>query len=287
MRKLPAALVGLGVLSALLLWSVTRKASAAPQAEPPGPTPKPEPLSTVPEPTAPAASAVSPPYDLASLQQSGAPVTQDAIIQAARDGRLEYHWEDLPGYDGVQVFGDAARIDGVRVPVSARTTAAIAAILSDVLGAVVSPTTPLIEDILYNTADVRIRPVPQQVDSPQAVQLFSRNIDNQISQLTSGRPGWEIVSCVGKSWVLSNLSLEHPGKSINYGLHWPIGTATTNNGPWPSVDGKSKVFQQPSWAHNPDHFDYSQTLRLCKLAPGVQLPSHEPLRATELWYQMA
>lgn len=213
----------------------------------------------------------------------GITFTQEAIIQAAREGKLEYHWADLLGYDGVQVFEDAARIDGVRVPVSARTTAAIAEILSSSLGANISPTTPLVEDILYDTADLKVRPIPQKVDDPRSVFLFSSAIDDQIKQQTSGRPGWGIVSCVGKSWVLSNMALDHPGRAVNYGMHFPLSTPSTN-GPWPSVDGKSKVFQQPGTAHNPDHSDYSQTLRLCKLAPGAQLPSHEPLRATKLWY---
>ena len=210
--------------------------------------------------------------------------SQADIIQAARDGRLQYHWADLPGYDGVQVFEDAARIDGLRVPVSARTTAAIVEILSAALQSTVTPTTPLVEDILYNMADVKVRPMPQQVDSPASAALFTNSLDRQISQLTSGRPGWGIVSCVGKSWVLSNMAVEHPGKAINYGMHWPLLTGTTSAGPWPSIDGKSKVFQQPGSVHDPDHYDYSQTLRLCKLAPGAQLPSHEPLRATKLWY---
>jgi len=122
------------------------------------------------------------------------------------------------------------------------------------------------------------------VDSSASVATFGHSLDNQISQLTSGRPGWGIISCVGKSWVLSNMALDHPGKAINYGMHWPSNTATSSSGPWPSIDLRSKVFQQPGSWHDPDHWDYSQTLRLCKLAPGKQLPSHEALRATKLWY---
>ena len=230
------------------------------------------------------------PYVLVGLHQTPTGATslsQADIIQAVRDGKLEYHWTDLPGFDGVQVFEDAGRIDGLRVPVTARTTAAIVDILSSSLGATISPTTPLVEDLMYNDANTRVRPMPQQVDSPNSVALFSLSLDKQIAKQTSGRPGWGLVSCVGKSWVISNLALDHPGKAVNYGMHWPASAATTGSGPWPSVDNKSKVFQQPSTMHNADHSDYSQTLRLCKLATGAQLPSHETLRATRLWYEQA
>lgn len=212
-------------------------------------------------------------------------LSQADIIQAVRDGRLEYRWRELASQPGVWVFEDAGRINGVRVPVSARTTAAIAEILSSQLGAVVSPTTPLIEDLVYNAADVVIKPYAYDVtDSPKSVPAFNQSIERQIARQTSGRPGWGFVSCVGKSWVRSNMALAHPGQAINYGFHWPRGTPSTKDGPWPSVDGQSMVFQQPGSRHNVDHYDYSQTLRLCRLDGGVAIPSHETLRADRLWY---
>lgn len=217
-------------------------------------------------------------------------MTQEAIIEAVRGGHLEYRWVDLPGAPGVQVFEDAGRIGGVRVPVSAETTAAIVDILTAALGVKVSPTTPLVEDLIYDGADIRVKPYAQNVaNTAQAVPAFNASIERQIAKATSGRPGWGLVAGVGKSWVLSNLALEHPGRAINYGFHWPLSTPMGRDskgqetGPWSSVDGKSKVFQQPSWAHNPSHVDYSQTLRLCRLEPGAVLPSHETLRTERLW----
>jgi len=211
-------------------------------------------------------------------------LTQADIIQAVRDGRLEFRWRELPSHPGVSVFEDAGRIDGVRVPVSARTTAAVAEILSSQLGALVSPTTALIEDLVYNSADVVTRPYAYDVaNMGRSVPMFNASVDRQIAAQTSGRPGWGFVSSVGKSWVLDNMAISHPGAPVNYGFHWPAGTRTTKDGPWPSVDGRSMVFQQPGTRHNPEHFDYSQTLRLCRL-DGVAIPSHEPLRATKLWY---
>ena len=216
-------------------------------------------------------------------------LSQAEIIQAVRDGRLDYRWVDLPGYPGVEVFEDAAKIDGLRIPVSAETTAAIVELLTSSLGARVSPTTPLVEDVIYDNADIRVKPFAQNVALMQSVRDFNASIERQIAKATSGRPGWGLVGGVGKSWVLSNLALEHPGRAVNYGFHWPLSTPMGRDqkgreaGPWPSVNGKSKVFQQPSWAHNPSHSDYSQTLRLCRLDAGVALPSLEPLRVERLW----
>ncbi|MDD5544397.1 MAG: hypothetical protein PHX83_14605 [Acidobacteriia bacterium] len=211
-------------------------------------------------------------------------MSQADILQAVRDGKLEFRWTDLPGVPGVQVFEDAGRIDGVRIPVSARTTAAIAELLSSSTGSAVTPTTPLVEDLIYDWADVKVKPLAQDVaNMAGSVWAFNASIDRQIAQQTSGRPAWGLVSCVGKSWVLSNMALDHAGYAVNYGFHWPLTTRTTADGPWLSVNGRSKVFQQPSTRHNPDHFDYSQTLRLARLAAGAALPSHEPLKATRLW----
>lgn len=222
-------------------------------------------------------------------------VTQADVLSAARAGRLVYTWVDLPGVPGVQVFEDAAKLDGVRVPVSAETTAAIVELLNTEAGWTVSPTTPLVEDLIYNAADVRVRPVAQAVaDGSFAVPAFNQSIDKQIAAQAAGPRARQIVSCVGKSWVLANMAVDHPGHPVNYGFHWPLSTAmsySTNAagdrveaGPWPSVDGKSKVFQQPGTRHNAQHWDYSQTLRLCRLAAGVRIPSHEQLRADRLWY---
>ncbi len=211
-------------------------------------------------------------------------MTQQDIIQATRDGRLEYRWAELPGAPGVWVFEDAARLEGLRVPVSARTAQAIAQLLAAATGANVLPTTPLVEDLIYDSADVRVKPVAFDTGDPRSVAAFNSAIERQIAQQTAGRPGWGLVSCVGKSWVLSNMALDHPGYAINYGFHWPLATPTGEQGPWLSVNGRSKVFQQPGSRHNPDHWDYSQTLRLCRLDAGAELPSHEPLRASRLWY---
>jgi hypothetical protein len=196
--------------------------------------------------------------------------TQDDLIARVRAGEYELEWQALPGYSGVEASRDALRIEGVRVPVSARTLDAICVLLE------ATPTTPLIEDVIYDNATVRIAPATFNTADPEAVWRFNQAIDLQLDAQLRGSPLGGFVSDVGKSWVISNLSLDHRGRAINYGLHSP-------SAPYRSVNGKSKVWQQPSWAHNPDHWDYSQTARLCRLASGVELPSLEKLRTHQLW----
>lgn len=206
-------------------------------------------------------------------------MTQDDIIGMVRENKATYDWIDLPGYPGIQVFRDALRIDSIRVPVSARTTASIADILSRNLGKKILPTTAMIEDAVHANATNKV--IPSTFDpsrlgqnvltSVHAVVTSSQDIDNQITNKG-------LVSCVGKSWILSNLVLTHPGRAINYGMFRP-------DGPYLSVTGKYKLWQQPSWAHDPDHWDYSQTCRLMKIAEGVVLP--ENITTENLWVSPA
>lgn len=208
-----------------------------------------------------------------TLPKGSAPkwqASQDEVLRAVADGNYELKWTELPGYPGVEVSEDALKIDGTRVPVSARTLDQICVLLK------CSPTTPLIDDIIYENATWRIAPRTFDTADPEAVWRFNTAIDEQLKTQALDRPAWGLIASVGKSWVISNLALEHRGKSINYGLHSP-------SAPYKSVDGKVKVWQQPSWAHNPDHWDYSQVARLCRLADGVSLPSHETLHNDRLW----
>jgi len=194
-------------------------------------------------------------------------VTQADVLEAVRSGRAEFAFVELPGAPGVFVTADALKVDGIRVPVTARTTQAVC----DFLGC--HPTTPAVEDMIQGAATVPVVPPTEDwrtMQTEAAVRHFNSRIDEQVA----GRAG--LVSCVGKSWVLSNAELDHPGRAVNYGMFRP-------DGPYNSVSGRFRLWQQPSWAHNPDHWDYSQTCRLVRLDPGAVLPAHEPLRVQRLW----
>lgn len=199
-------------------------------------------------------------------------MSQVDVLQAVKDGGAEFEFVPLPGAPGVYVTRDAVKIGGVRVPVTARTTQAVA----DFLG--VSPTTALVEDMIHEAAGARVEPPTAHPDimlSDDAVRGFSASIDKQVQQAGYGNVSG-IISSVGKSWVLDNAEQNTPGRAVNYGL-------IRADGPYKSVTGKFKLWQQPGWVHNPDHWDYSQTLRLCRTDPGVDLPSTGRLRVTKLW----
>lgn len=199
-------------------------------------------------------------------------ISQSQVVDAVQHGYAIFDWVPVPGVEGLEVFADALRIFDVRVPVTAITTARIAELLD------ASPTTALIEDLIFNTATVRI--VPPTWDyrimmSCRAVFGQSLRIDAQIAK-AGAPPRGALVSCVGKSWIIDNASVEHPGQAVNYGLHRP-------DGPYASIDGKSRVWQTPGTIHGPDHWDYSQVLRLCRWRGSGPLPSHQPLRTQRLY----
>lgn len=200
-------------------------------------------------------------------------LSQADVLQAVKDGRAEYTFVPLPGAAGVYVTADAVKVDGVRVPVSARTTQAVC----DFLG--VSPTTSLVEDMIHDAAGTVVVPPtadPAIMQSDAAVRGFSASIDKQIYE-AGFRNVSGIVSSVGKSWILDNAELNVPGRPVNYGLFRP-------DGPVKSVTGKFRLWQDPGWAHaNPDHWDYSQTLRLVRLDSGAALPALNRLQVTRLW----
>lgn len=160
---------------------------------------------------------------------------------------LEYEWYAIQeGNVRFWVFADAAKINGVRINVTAAEAQAIA----DDIGA--SLTTPKIEDLIYKHATIKIPPFPSDVVKTTASQHSAK-----IDQALKAQKG--LISTVGKSWVLSNKLSE--SKAMNYG--WHTLSKPASSGPWPSVTLPGvNVFQQPGTAHNPAHEDYSQTLRL-------------------------
>ncbi len=200
-------------------------------------------------------------------------MTQSDVLQAVKDGRAQFAFVPLPGAPGVYVTTDAVKVDGVRVPVTARTTQAVA----DYLG--VLPTTALVEDMIHAAAAIRVEPPtanPDAMQSDGVIRGYSVSIDNQVRASGLADVPAAIVSSVGKSWVLDNAELNVPGRAVNYGL-------IRADGPYESVTRQFKLWQQPGWKHNPDHWDYSQTLRLCRLDPGASLPSIGKLQVTRLW----
>jgi hypothetical protein len=190
------------------------------------------------------------------------------VLQAIADKNFDVSFADVTSSIGsgdtahtatFRVFADALKIDGVRINVSATLEQQIA----DALGCVLLTTK--LADLTYAQRHAALTPLPMPIASTSAAMLKESSlIDAALAKAGGADPG-QIVQTVGKHWVISNTLTTHPGKACNYG--WMVPAATTS--PWqgvavyPSVTLTAKVIQQPSWAHDASHLDYSQT---CVLA---------------------
>jgi hypothetical protein len=195
------------------------------------------------------------------------------LVSLVTSDQADFTW--LPLAEALEVMAWPVRVAGAFVAVSARTASACAAALTRA-DWLVSLTTPALEDQIYDRA--RHRPEPVLLD-PQRIDLASGAAIAQHSQQLLTRlataPRDALVAC-GKSWVLTNELLRHPGRAANYGLFFPTA-------PHASATGRHRLWQPLSFAHDLDHFDYSQLLRLVRRRPGIPLPTYDPpLRVFEL-----
>jgi hypothetical protein len=164
----------------------------------------------------------------------------DAIMRAIANGEYEVEWVDLPmGRLTIQVGRDALRVRGLRVAVSARLWQRIA----DALGWILP--TPRIVDAIAEAATIRIAPHTQAPGPWMGLRAaIVRHHDAVQADVDTATRRGEIglIDTVGKAWVLV------PGiparRAANYG--WHVG---------------GKPIQPVGFAHDPDHVDYSQTLR--------------------------
>jgi|GEM_PF-2292952 len=198
---------------------------------------------------------------------------QSEIVAAVESGQATWKW--VPLVDGLEVMAWPVRVNGVLVAVTARTASACAAALSRG-GWIASLTTPKVEDRVFESAALRPEPV---LLNPQRINIASdKAIEEHSARLLArfGSAAEDALVVAGKSWVLSNGLLDRPGRAANYGLF-------SSNAPHRSATGAFHVWQPLSFAHNLDHSDYSQLLRLVRRRPGVSLPSYDqPLRIFEL-----
>jgi hypothetical protein len=213
-----------------------------------------------------------------SESRSNFVLSQTDILESVFAGMAQFQWVKLKSAPGLLVMDDALKIAGVRVPVSARTVEGIAKLLSAM------PTTALVEDMIWNDADVLVEAPyidpPSLMMSNRSVLKFNNAIDLAQRSKTYGQGA--LFASSGKSWVLSNaIDSRPPGTTTNYGFHRFRRPAKNHT----SVDGKSYVIQTPGTAHNADHWDYSQTCRLCKWEDGRDAlpPSIEPLHHSTLF----
>jgi hypothetical protein len=197
-------------------------------------------------------------------------ISQADVIARVRKGEGTYDWVPVPGVPGVDCFQDALKLDGIRVPVTARTAQTLADLFAGSLS------TALLEDRIYQGAALRVVPRPSSgvelgidIRSDRAVEIFNEDLDQQIANAGGLQTG--IVASVGKAWVLDRVLATSPQKAANYGMHAP-------SAPLRALTPGLRVYQDLGWVHNADHWDYSQTCRLVRVQEGYQLPAEPPLK---------
>lgn len=182
-----------------------------------------------------------------------------AILKHAQAGDLEVNWAPLnmsaAGHDvEILVTPDAVKLAGVRINVSATLQQQLA----DLFGALLF--TCKVADAHFLARSVTLPPYPMPITSTTAaMQQESAKQDAGLAN-AGGLEAGAILGTVGKHWVIDNSLKAHPGKAENYGWFLPAGTKSPWGGVaiYPSVTSKALVIQQPSWAHDASHNDYSQ-----------------------------
>jgi len=180
-------------------------------------------------------------------------------------GQAQPTWVELA--PGLEVMARPLQLNDEFVAVTARTAQACAEALTRD-GWLCTLTTPKVEDMIYAQAALKPEPVllnASQVNiaSDAAIADHSKKLAARIGPQAPGT----LIAC-GKSWVLTNGLLTHPGKAANYGFF-------SVSAPYKSANGAFRLWQPLSFVHNFEHYDYSQMLRLVRRRVGVELPSYE------------
>lgn len=188
---------------------------------------------------------------LATWPEKAGPEREEAILRAFRDGHhLPLVWAELTagrGSDTVSFFvtADALEVGDASNSLRVTTTARTAQRIADLFGCVLQ--TPSLCDLVWEQASVRLTPSFQTPDAHMSD--TSRMVAHHaaVEEKRRGRTG--LVENVGKHWVLVNSLFARPGRAANYGWFDP---RAPNRRLWQSV----------GTAHNLDHVDYSQVVRL-------------------------
>lgn len=152
----------------------------------------------------------------------------------------------------VLVMGDALRLGDdarfLRVTVTHRTAQQVADLLDGAL-----PTTR-ISDYTHVAAGAKLRACLQKPDAGMAStqRMWTHSDAVTEARQAYGKPS--LASTVGKDWVLTNSLVGRPDRAANYGWH---DTGAAYESP-----GGLAVWQPLGLAHDLDHVDYSQVVRL-------------------------
>lgn len=183
------------------------------------------------------------------------PAYEPMVLNAIVEGRFEHVFVPLTitvgNHTGVfNVSQDALKIEGVRINASAILQQHIA----DMLGAYLL--TPKLLDQMWAQRGVTVLPCTQVFSASSATMIaHSACVDKQLAALTVPPAG--IIQTVGKTWVITNGLLTHPGKACNDGWHLEKPQSGVPFDPAPSLPG-AHMIQSPGYHHDARHADYSQ-----------------------------
>ena len=193
---------------------------------------------------------------IAALPPHACPEREAAFLDAARAGALDpIVWAPVECSRAgrrlvVYVTADALQLAGVRIT----TTHVTAQRLADLLGGHLL--TSRIADLAHDQAGARLPPQTQTPDAAMSdthrMLEHSSAVDAALAR-AGAAPG-VLVADPGKDWVCTPRLRGRPDRAANFGWH-------TSRGPFRSAGGAS-VLQPVGLAHNLDHTDYSQVVRL-------------------------
>jgi hypothetical protein len=197
---------------------------------------------------------------LRTLPANATAARERAVLEAVRARNiLPIEWWGLRSVFGghalvMFVSCDALRVgtvaDSVRINATARTAQQIA----DVLGCLL-PTSHIC-DLVWEQAVVRLPPCIGSAGPDMLTTARMLAHHTCVEAKLAGRRG--LVETVGKNWVISNQLAKHPGKAANYGWFDP----KAPYGSRPGGHGPHRLWQPLGLAHNLEHVDYSQIVRL-------------------------
>lgn len=190
---------------------------------------------------------------------------EDWVFDHVWDGQAHFSFAKIKStYNGhtaiFNVFADALKIDGVRVNVSAETEQKIA----DITGC--SLLTPKLADLIWMQRVNNIPPVTHAVDANSDMASIQWMIDhsNGIDEVLKSESS-EVVSTVGKHWVIDNDLAKIHDKAMNYGWHFVGSSFQGIRGDVTAsllMDEKgtyTRLIQGRGTRHDMHHTDYSQT----------------------------
>lgn len=194
---------------------------------------------------------------VARLPERACAAREDALLEAVQAGHLApICWLPVHSEHGEHratflVSADALRIgdahDSVRINASARTTQRIADRLECAL------LTTRLCDLVWEQATVRIPPCFGAPDPTMANTSRMLAHHRRVEERVAGRTG--LIENVGKHWVLTNRLAGSRDRAANYGWYDP-GAAHRH--------GRHTLWQPLGLAHDLDHVDYSQVVRLVR-----------------------